>query len=107
MAISQLLIRVASSNLVGRTSKWYFIIKFSLFLSIVLCWREIRLDAGKTTENEFVVLQVFFEMTTQRNGFGENSCAVDEQACVFGSCECNKHSVLKIFMINGLNFQIV
>ena len=50
----QLLLRVASSNLVGRTSKWYFIIKFSLLLSIVLCWREIRPDAGKTTENEFV-----------------------------------------------------
>ena len=43
MAISpQLLLRVASSNLVGRKSKWYFIIKFSLLLSIVLCWREIR-----------------------------------------------------------------
>ena len=51
------------------------------------------------------LLQVFFEMTTQRNGFGQNSCAADQQACVFGSCECNKHSVLKIFMINGLNFQ--
>ena len=54
VAISQLLLRVASSNLVGRKSKWYFIIKFSLLLSILLCWREIRLDAGKTTENEFV-----------------------------------------------------
>ena len=54
MVISQLLLRVASSNLVGRTSKWYFIIKFSLLLSIVLCWREIRPDAGKTTENEFI-----------------------------------------------------
>ena len=43
-----------SSNLVGRTSKWYFIIKFCLLLSIVLCWREVRPDAGKTTENEFV-----------------------------------------------------
>ena len=53
-AISQLLLRVASSDLVGRTSKWYFIIKSSLLLSIVLCWREIRRDAGKTTENEFV-----------------------------------------------------
>ena len=52
--VSQLLFRVASSNLVGRTSKWYFIIKFSLLLSIVLCWREIRPDAGKTTENELV-----------------------------------------------------
>ena len=45
---------LASSNLVGRTSKWYFIIKFSLLLSMVLCWREIRPDGGKTTENEFV-----------------------------------------------------
>ena len=26
--------------------------KFSLLLSIVLCWREIRPDAGKTTENK-------------------------------------------------------
>ena len=54
MAISQLLLGVASSNLVGRTSKWYFIINISLLLSIVLCWREIRPDAGKTTENDFV-----------------------------------------------------
>ena len=52
--ISQLLLIVASSNLVGRKSKYYFIIKFSLLLSIVLCWREIRPDAGKTTENKFV-----------------------------------------------------
>ena len=29
------------------------------------------------------LLQVFFEMTTQRNGFGQNSCAADQQACVF------------------------
>ena len=54
MAISQLLLRVASLNLVGRTLEWNFIIKFSLLLSIVLRWREIRPDAGKTTENEFV-----------------------------------------------------
>ena len=54
MAISQLLLRVAGSNLVGRKSKWYFIVKFSLLLSIILCWREIRPDAGKTTENKFV-----------------------------------------------------
>ena len=54
MAISQLLLRVASSNLEGRKSKWYFIIKFSLLLSIIFCWREIRPDAGKTTENNFV-----------------------------------------------------
>ena len=54
MEISQLLLPVSSSNFVGRTSKWCFIIKFSLLLSIVLCWREIRPDADKTTENEFV-----------------------------------------------------
>ena len=42
------------------------------------------------------LLQVFFEMTTQRNGFWETSCAADQQACVFGSCECNKHSVLTL-----------
>ena len=54
MAISQLLLRVASSHLVGKKSKWYLIIKFSLLLSIILCWREIRPVAGKTTENKFV-----------------------------------------------------
>ena len=53
------------------------------------------------------LLQVFSEMTTQRRGLRQNSCAVDEQACVFGSCEFDKHSVLKIFMINGLNLQTV
>ena len=52
------------------------------------------------------LLQVFFGMTTQRNGFGQNSCAADQQACVFDSCECNKHFVLKIFMINGLIFKL-
>ena len=51
--------------------------------------------------------QVFSEMTTQRSGFGQKSCVADEQPCVFGSCAFNKHSVLKIFMINGLNFQTV
>ena len=51
------------------------------------------------------LLQVFSEMATHRNGFGQTSCAADLQACVFRSCECNKHSVLKIFMINGLKFQ--
>ena len=49
-----LLLSVASSNLVGRKSKCYLILRFSLLLSIKLCWREIRPDAGKTTENEFV-----------------------------------------------------
>ena len=53
------------------------------------------------------LLQVFSEMITQRNGFGQNSCADNEQACVFGNFELNKHSVLKIFMINGLNLQTV
>ena len=105
MAISQLLLSVAISNLVGRKLKCHFIIKFSLLLSTKLCWREIRPDAGKTTENEF--LQVFSGMTTQTSGFGQNSCVADEQACAFGSCAFNKHSVLKIFMINGLNFHIV
>ena len=54
MAISQLLLCVASSNLVGRKSNWYVIIKFSLLLFTIFCWREIRPDAGKTTENKFV-----------------------------------------------------
>ena len=53
------------------------------------------------------LLQVFSQLTTQRSGFRQSSCAVDDQACVFGSCEFNKHSVLKIFMIDGLNFQTV
>ena len=54
MAISQLLLAVASSDLVGRKSKYCFIINFSLLLSIRLCWKEIKPDAGKTTENKFV-----------------------------------------------------
>ena len=54
MAISQVLLRVASLNLVGRKSKWYFIIKFSLLLSVIFCRKEIRPDAGKTTENKSV-----------------------------------------------------
>ena len=53
------------------------------------------------------LLQIFSEMTTQKSGFGQKSCVADEQACVLGSFEFNKHSVLKIFMINGLNFQTV
>ena len=36
MAIFELLLRLAGSNLVGK-SKWYFIIKFGLLLSIILC----------------------------------------------------------------------
>ena len=53
------------------------------------------------------LLQVFSQLTTQRSRFRQISCVVDEQACVFGSCAFNKHSVLKIFMIDGLNFQTV
>ena len=53
------------------------------------------------------LLQVFSQLTTQRSGFRQNSCAVDEQACVFGSCAFKKHSVLEIFMIDGLNVQTV
>ena len=53
------------------------------------------------------LLQVFSEMTTQKSGFGQNACVADEQACVFGGFDFNKHSVLNIFMVNGLNFQTV
>ena len=105
MVISQLLLAVASSNLVGRKSKCYFIIKFSLLLSMRLL-REIRSDTGRNN-SKMSLLQVFSDMTTQRSGFGQNSCAADEQVCVFGSCEFDKHSVLKIFMINGLNLETV
>ena len=54
MAISQLLLAVASSDLVGRKSKCCFIIKFSLLLSIRRCWKEVRPDTSKATENKFV-----------------------------------------------------
>ena len=54
IAISQLLLSIASSNLVGRKSKCYFIIKFSLLLSIILCWKETGPDTDKTIKNEFV-----------------------------------------------------
>ena len=53
------------------------------------------------------LLQVFSEMTTQRTGFGQNSCAADQQACVFGSFEFYKHTLSKIFTISGLNLQTV
>ena len=53
------------------------------------------------------LLQVFSEKTTQSSGFRQNSCVADEQASVFGSFQLNKHSVSKIFMINGLNFKTV
>ena len=72
---------------------------------MVLCWREIRPDDAKTTENEFVASFLWNDYPEKR--IRQNSCAVDQQACVFGSCERNKHSVLKIFIINGLNFQTV
>ena len=75
-------------------------------LSIRLCRREIRPDTGKTTEKR-VCCKLFSEMTTQRGGFGQNSCTADKQACVFGSFEFKKRSVLKIFMIIGLNLQTV
>ena len=52
------------------------------------------------------LLQVFSRLTIQSR-FRQNSCAVDEQACMFGSCAFNKHSVLRIFMTDGLNFQTV
>ena len=42
------------------------------------------------------LLQVVSDMTTQRSGFGQNSCVADEQAYVFGSCAFHKRSVLKI-----------
>ena len=66
MVISQLLLHVASSNLVGRKSKWYFITKFSLLLSLLLCWREIRPDVGKTTENKFVASFVSIDFPKKR-----------------------------------------
>ena len=53
MAKSQLLLSVPRSNLVGRKSKCYFFIKFSLLLFIRLCWREIRPDTGTTMKNVF------------------------------------------------------
>ena len=97
MVISQLLLNVATSHLVGRNSKCYFIIKFIIYLlfSMRLCWREIRSDAGKTTD-KMSLLQVFSEMTTQRSRFRQNSCTAAEQAYVLGSSESNKHSVLKM-----------
>ena len=54
MAISQLFLGVASSNLAGIKSKCHLITKFSFLLSIRLCWRKIRPDTSETTESEFV-----------------------------------------------------
>ena len=59
-----------------------------------------------TKQLKISLLQVFSQLTAQRSGFRQDS-AVDEQACVFGTCAFNKHSVLKIFMTDGLNFQTV
>ena len=87
MAISQLLFSVASSNLVGRKSKCYFI-KFSLLLSIL---KNFVGEKGQMLAKQLKMslLHVFSDMTTQRSEFGQNSCVVDEQACVFGSCAFN------------------
>ena len=54
MAISQLLLGVASSNLVGRKSICCFIIKFSLLLSIVLRWKDKGQIPAKQLKNAFV-----------------------------------------------------
>ena len=59
----------------------------------------------KQLKNEFVAS--FLWNDYPERWIRTNSCAADEQAGVFGSCEFNKHPVLKIFMINGLNFQTV
>ena len=53
------------------------------------------------------LLQIFTEMTTQRNGFGQSSCAAEHQACAFDRFEFNKHTFSKIFTIIGLNLQTV
>ena len=101
MVISQLLLAIASSDLVGRKSKRYWIIKFSLLLSIRLCWREMRPDAGKTTE-----IWVCCKFS-HRSGFGQNSFALmDRHVCLVAVSLTNSLS-LKIFMISGLNFQTV
>ena len=104
--ISHLLLAIASSNLVGRKSKCYFIIKFSRF-SFYNTLLERNKAKYRAKQLKMSLLQVFSEMTTQRSGFGQNACVADKQACALGSFEFNKHSVLKIFMINGLNFQNV
>ena len=54
MAIPQLLLAIASSNLVGKKSKCYFIMKFGLLFSIILCWKDSRPDTDKPNKNEFV-----------------------------------------------------
>ena len=66
MAISQLLLSAAGSNLVGRNTKCNFIINFSLFFSIRLCWREIRPDGGKNPDHENEFVAVFSEMRLPR-----------------------------------------
>ena len=64
--MSQLLLAIASSNLVGSKSKCYFIVKFSLLLSVRLCWREIRPDTGKTIKNEFVASFLWNDYSEKR-----------------------------------------
>ena len=58
MVICQLLLAIASSNLVGRKSRCYFIIKFSLLFSMKLCRREINPDTGKTIKNELLQISL-------------------------------------------------
>ena len=57
------------------------------------------------TENMFVASFISIDYPEKR--IQTKLLAVDEQAYVFGSCAFNKHSVLKIFMIDGLHFQTV
>ena len=55
------------------------------------------------------LLQVFFEMTTQLETDSGKTLMllINRYVCLVRSCECNKHSVFKVFMINDLNFQTV
>ena len=75
-------------------------IEFIAFYSTLLernkarCWPKIL---------KISLLQVFSQLTNQRSGFRQNSCAVDEQACVFGCCAFNKHSVLRRLRSDLLN----
>ena len=71
MAISQLLLAAASSNLVDRKSKCYFIIKLSLLLYIRLCWREISPGVGGTLNVEVIGMLVgnFFWRTLKYPDF--------------------------------------
>ena len=55
---------------------------------MILCWREIRPNAGKTTENEFVTIFLWNDYPEKR--IQAKFCAADQQTCVFGSCECTR-----------------